>query len=225
MGKAPDMPVKAPLRFTNWNGFYGGVNVGYGVGRDPTSYAVASPGFSQFETFYVDPSGIVGGAQIGYNWQFGNIVAGIESDIQGSAMQDSACVFGCITNATFNLVANVEQKLPWFGTTRGRFGYVVDSGSLFYLTGGLAYGEVKTSVNHIQGVFTASAASNDVKSGWVVGGGVEVPLDRHWKAKMEYLYFDLGSQSIAFTGPLISVAETSSFRQNIFRLGLNYDFN
>lgn len=226
IARAPDMPVKAPVaRIANWNGLYAGLNVGYGVGRDPTSYSESGIGFSIAERFYIAPAGIIGGGQVGYNWQFGQLVAGIESDIQASAMRDSACVDGCIHNAFFNLAANVEQKLPWLGTTRGRLGYVADSGALLYLTGGVAYGEHKTTINHVQGTITATVTSSETKAGWVIGGGIEIPLDRHWKAKAEYLYVDLGSQAITFAAGPLPVTETSSFRENIFRVGLNYGFN
>jgi outer membrane immunogenic protein len=229
-GIVPNLPAKAPYAVPpiwSWTGFYVGVNLGYGLGRDPTSYAMSSPFISQNESFKIMPSGVLGGGQLGYNWQFGRLVAGFESDIQATAMTDSACVFGCIRNTFFNLVGNVEQKLPWFGTSRGRLGYVGDSGAMFYLTGGVAYGETQTNIAHSQGSppqFTIN--TNQTKTGWAFGGGVEVPVASRWKVKAEYLYVDLGSQTIAFTPqPLVNVGVASAFRENIFRVGANYAFS
>lgn len=224
--RAAEMPVKAPhpaQRLTTWNGLYAGVNLGYGLGRNPTSYFSSTVG--QTETFRVSPGGVLGGGQVGYNWQFGRAVTGLETDVQATAMKDSACVFSCV-HAFFNLSANVDQKVPWFGTTRARLGYVGDSGALFYVTGGVAYGERKTNINHIQGILTAAVSLDDTKAGWTVGGGIEMPVDNNWRVKAEYLYMDLGSQTIAFSvAPNADVVETSTFRESVFRLGVNYAFN
>jgi len=229
VGGVSNLPVKAPYAVQqawSWTGFYVGVNLGYGLGRDPTSYAMRTPFGSQEESFKIMPSGVLGGGQLGYNWQFGRLVAGLETDIQATAITDSVCVFGCIRNTFFNLVGNVEQKLPWFGTTRGRLGYVGDSGAMFYLTGGVAYGETQTNIAHSQGsppTFTVN--TTQTKTGWAFGGGVEVPVASRWKVKAEYLYVDLGSQTIAFSPqPLVNVGVATAFRENIFRVGANYAF-
>jgi outer membrane immunogenic protein len=231
VGLGSSMPVKAPYLVppTAWTGFYAGLNVGYGIGRDPTTYAASFIfGGAQAETFKIAPANVLGGGQVGYNWQFGKLVAGLESDIQATGMRDSACVFGCINNTFFNLFGIVEHKLPWFGTVRGRLGFVGDGGALFYLTGGLAYGEEQTNIRHIQGSFfpSVTVSATQTKAGWTAGGGVEVPLGAGWRGKAEYLYVDLGSQTVAFTpNPFTNVAVTSAFRENIFRIGANYAFN
>jgi outer membrane immunogenic protein len=174
------------------------------------------------------PSGVVGGGQLGWNWRFGNVVAGVESDIQASAMRDTACVFACV-NAFFVSDGVVEQKLAWFGTTRGRLGYVVgDSGALYYVTGGLAYGKTETSITHVQGtVFPPfSLTASQTRTGWTLGGGVEVPVWGNWRVKAEYLYIDLGSQSFAFIPqPFSNVGVTTAYHENIFRVGANYAFD
>jgi outer membrane immunogenic protein len=116
--------------------------------------------------------------------------------------------------------------VPWFGTTRARIGYTGDSGALFYLTGGLAYGERKSNVTHIAGTSTAVVARDDTKAGWALGGGIEMPINTTWRVKAEYLYVDLGSETITFSlNPFQNVALTSKFRDNVFRLGVNYAFN
>jgi len=172
------------------------------------------------------PSGVLGGGQVGYNWQFGRLVAGFESDIQATAMADSACVFGCV-NAFFIDVGNVQQRLPWFGTSRARLGYVGDSSAMFYLTGGVAYGRTETNITHLLGAAPQfSLSTSQTKTGWTLGGGVEVPVAHNWKVRAEYLYIDLGSQTIAFSPqPLLSVGVSTAYRENIFRVGANYAFD
>jgi outer membrane immunogenic protein len=94
-----------------WTGPYVGGNLGYQWGALSNSGA--------------RPSGITGGAQGGYNWQFGPLVVGAEADLQFSNAND-----------TF---ANYKFSNPWFGTARGRAGYAMNN-IFYYGTLGLAYG-------------------------------------------------------------------------------------
>ncbi|MGN6747410.1 MAG: outer membrane protein, partial [Xanthobacteraceae bacterium] len=173
---AADLPRKAPPpappapQIYNWTGFYAGVNLGYGFGSDPTTITTVSgssfPGLATGtaiyspQSFSIDPKGVIGGGQIGYNWQFApSWVVGFETDIQGSGMrkqQDCVipCGLGVLTQSTGFLTFfpvtfsafSEEHKVDWFGTVRGRFGYAAGP-VLVYATGGLAYGEVNRSGN------------------------------------------------------------------------------
>jgi outer membrane immunogenic protein len=201
----------------NWTGWYLGGNVGSGTGRDRSS--VASTG--RVDTFNLSPDGINGGVQAGYNWQAGNWVYGVEADIQASTQKDNK------TTVALGLLA-YDQKLPWFGTVRGRVGYSVGQ-TLFYATGGYAYGGVKTKVRNAAGVELTNFSKT--QDGYAVGGGIETPFKLlglfgpNWTSKTEYLYVDLGSTSNTFTtiaGPTVS---TSSVTEHIFRTGLNYHFS
>jgi outer membrane immunogenic protein len=225
------MPVKARYAAApsySWAGSYLGVNAGYGVARDPITYFNNTTGHNT--SFKISPAGGLGGGQIGYNWQAARWVAGLEADIQTAAMKDTVCTFGCIANAFFNLFGIVEQRLPWFGTVRGRFGYAAD-GALFYVTGGLAYGKVETNVTHIQGAAgTVTASASNTKTGATFGAGVEASLTGNWSAKLEYLHINFGSQTLlfAFPPPLAAITASSvatDIRENVFRAGLNYRFD
>ena len=171
-------------------------------------------------------NGVVGGGQIGYNFQFtSNWVLGFETDIQGAGEQGSGTFVNplstqlCGNNIGFTCIANVpagtayEARINWFGTVRGRLGYLITDQVLLYGTGGLAYGQVKlsgtTGVNgstDFTSVFPAvtpftpggtvfSASKTNV--GFTVGGGIEGKcsylLPAGWTWKLEYLYVDLGS--------------------------------
>ena len=122
-------PVVAPVyvpAFT-WTGFYVGANAGWGFGN------MDSVGVSGFG----DLDGFVGGGQIGYNYQLGQIVLGLEADFQGADLKAGPSWAG------LGIVG--EGKTEWFGTVRGRVGYAFDR-FLPYLTGGFAYGSVKTTL-------------------------------------------------------------------------------
>jgi outer membrane immunogenic protein len=187
----PPVYVAAPL----WNGFYIGVNGGYGedANNGPLS-----------------PSGGFGGGQIGFNWQglFGASpwVLGIEADLQGSGISDSYSEPGL----------SVESSLNWFGTVRGRLGYAVGP-TLIYATGGFAYGDVELKAT--DGVTTASISKT--QTGYVVGGGVEYKFNPAWSVKAEYQYINLDASDWG-TVPLNLNPYTDRSEVNTFRVGLNY---
>ena len=127
----------------------------------------------------------------------------------------------------------LDQKLEWFGTVRGRAGILATPRVLFYATGGLAYGSIKTSAA-LAGVTNGGVAiasfgsSTDTRFGWTVGAGVEGKITQNWSAKLEYLYMDLGSfNGGTYTldpGNTIGIRTNSDFRDHILRAGINYTF-
>ena len=185
------MPAKAPAYVTpiyNWTGPYIGISGGYGWGNSDFSGGGS-----------VDPDGGLFGATIGYNWQLGMLVTGIEGDISWSGLSDSGtCTLG---------PCRVENN--WLGTVRGRLGY--NAGRWMpYVTGGLAVGDIDARI-------TGVGSSSSTEVGWTVGAGVEAAIAGPWTVKVEYLYVDLGEgDSIGGQRP--------DFTTNIVRAGLNYRF-
>ena len=165
----------------NWAGFYAGLNVGYEWGR-----VTNTPG---------SPSGLVGGGQLGYNWQNGQFVFGVETDLQVTGADD-----------TF---APWKFSNPWFGTLRGRAGYALNN-VLLYATAGLAYGDLKGEL--------AGLTETRTELGWAAGLGAEYGFAPNWSAKVEYLYADLGSRTFSITGT------DNGLHANFLRLGVNYHF-
>jgi outer membrane immunogenic protein len=196
-----------------WTGWYVGANIGgsFGTASDSATFAGVPVGGGS-------PSldGVVGGGQLGYNWQANAWVFGLEADIQGTSED------GIATTGTLNY----SDKLPWFGTVRGRIGFLPAPNWLIYGTGGLAYGEVDTNTTLTVGALGASNNFDTTRVGWTAGGGVEAFLSRNWSAKIEYLYVDLGSFSNTFTGlaTFTPVTLSTHVTDNIVRAGLNYHF-
>jgi outer membrane immunogenic protein len=123
---------------------------------------------------------------------------------------------------------SLNQKLEWFGTVRGRAGVLVSPTVLLYATGGLAYGEVKTS-EIIGGL--AGFSNSDTRVGYTVGAGIEGVIGGNWTAKLEYLYVDLGRTSGSFLttipalgGGFLTSTYRSRITDNVLRVGLNYKF-
>ena len=151
-------------------------------------------------------NGVIGGGQIGYNWQMsGPLVLGIEADIQGSDQHRTTTIGA----------ATVTDRIPWFGTVRGRIGYAGGAWML-YATGGWAYGEFRTDVTALG----TTASFSDSRSGWTAGGGIEWMFMPKWSAKIEYLYIDTGH----FNSALFGVPFSGRVTDNIVRVGVNYHF-
>src|SRR5580700_2369005 len=129
LSRPPPMATKAPYfaSYYNWTGFYAGINGGYGFGSSNWS-ALAS-------SFNVN-GGMFGG-QIGYNWQFGQFVYGLEGDADWTDLRGTSNVLGC--NLTICRTRN-----DFLATARGRLGYAIDRW-MPYVTGGLAIGDIRTT--------------------------------------------------------------------------------
>src|SRR5882757_6157690 len=113
IASAADLPVKAPavpyVAPYSWTGFYIGANLGYGWARASDDLGMSS-----------NLNGVIGGGQIGYNWQINNIVLGVETDFQGSGERASS-------NGLFlGVPVSVTGRIRYFGTVRGRIGYAWD---------------------------------------------------------------------------------------------------
>lgn len=238
------MPVKAPPlapTYYDWSGFYIGLNGGYSWGNSTTTFTGTSvvPGgaIAPFSTSQ-SMDGWLGGAQIGYNWQFNkNWLLGVEADIQGTGQTGSVALPAVTGNACvllvcpFTTTGSLSQKLPWFGTARLRLGVLPSDRWLVYVTGGLAFGEIDSTLTVTNTVgaaaATVSASNNTTQAGWTIGGGVEWFVAQHWTAKAEYLYMDFGTINNAFAPALAAYATlntNSRVTDNIFRVGIDYHF-
>jgi outer membrane immunogenic protein len=221
----------------DWTGPYAGVHLGYGWGDpavhvDPLPHNFVSPDQAP-STIHPGPTGIVGGVQAGYNYQMGRFVAGIEADFTGSAMSGSKSVspIPFTDGSTFPGAVSAHEETNWFGTLRPRLGYTVTPTLLIYGTGGLAYGNVSYSANTNfvpPGTATDPASFSKTQVGWTAGGGVEYAFSKHWTVKAEYLYMNLGSESVignpSLPNPPFQEGYSWKTTTNIINFGVNYKF-
>jgi outer membrane immunogenic protein len=258
-GPPPALLPPPPL----WTGFYVGLNAGGTFGGGNSVATTAAPVFfaptwnTELATSSAlasnvlgsNQGGFIGGGQIGYNWQFGNVfVAGVEADIQGIAgASTSASAFGAGVPAAFPgerivSITSVSRRLDYLGTVRGRLGYLVTPTLLAYGTAGLAYGGAKLNVSILQDnlpfgpPFASFGGFSDTRVGWTAGGGLEWMFMPNWSAKVEYLYYDLGNVTAALN-PLANLSAggfvrhvsapfaQTRFDGHVVRAGLNYHFN
>jgi outer membrane immunogenic protein len=268
---AADMPIpyyKAqPLPAVpaySWSGFYVGATAGGawsdpGVASNVTGLFCSNGGgafcpyqaitFAAANPAHYGPkaSGFVGGADLGYNWQIGRWVAGLEADLS-SSLSGSSAASGITTLqqsplTTSSVTGSVNERLDYFGSARGRLGYSPYERLLVYGTGGLAYGHAtsSTSLDGLIGgsscfcgpppVSTASASA--ILTGWTAGGGLEWMLTPHWTIRGEYLFYDLGhlnysTPQLIYTNgagrPAIGfgTASSAAFNGSIARVGINW---
>jgi outer membrane immunogenic protein len=172
--KAPP-PMVSPA--TNWSGFYIGAMGGYA--SENSSEDVIVPGVTAPRM-----KGGFGGGTLGYNWQTGQFVFGLEAD----------AAFADINAGVTALGVTVESEIRSLGTVRGRVGVAFDT-VLLYATGGYAWAENKFSVT----IPPLSLSESNFHHGWTVGAGVEWMFAPKWSVKFEYLYRDFGSE-IFFAG-------------------------
>ncbi|MFN3624334.1 MAG: outer membrane protein [Hyphomicrobium sp.] len=201
----PAEPIYEPVRERgawNWQGLYFGVNAGYGWGNDNSAHY---SGLGESGT--LNPSGWLGGGQIGYNAQFNWLVLGLEADLQGADIGDSSVLDSGFTN--------VQTDIDWFSTVRGRIGYAAGP-TLVYFTGGWAFANLDQSLTS----GAVSMSKEEVASGYTLGGGLEWQFAPNWSLKTEYLYVDLGEQTLS--GPSGTYTTDTDF--HTVRAGVNFRF-
>jgi outer membrane immunogenic protein len=246
---AADLPIGAPeyverppiVGLLNWTGFYVGANLGYGRSSGsaditacvvtialcatnlPPIGAVGSGVtlFSLTETM----SGVIAGAQAGANWQTGNAVLGIEADFQGTSQSSSSSSAAIDVNGLIDpnrglITAVNSEKLNSFGTVRGRVGMASDRW-LFYATGGFAYFNWTSNLT-VSGL--GSANLSGFQGGGAAGLGVEALITGNWTVRAEYLYLQSTNISNTPFGVRPDISLNTRFRENVFRVGVNYVF-
>jgi outer membrane immunogenic protein len=239
------------------------------------TYTGEQSAFGASGTNLIPNAGFIGGAQLGYNFALNNhYVFGVEADFQGIGGRhhdgSSSSVIpllgtfetylgltpGYAPGEIFATSLNSDKRTDYFGTIRGRLGWLSTPALLLYGTGGLAYGHVSSSTSIVQtnndlsfaggnqalALYALSQSSGNYSRtliGWAAGGGGEWIFLPNWSAKLEYLYYDLGSVDYAL-GPvvttggsafgtpiqaIISPHASTRFDGHIVRVGLNYRFN
>ncbi len=184
-------PAIAPIY--NWTGFYIGAMGGYGS-EDTSDFAL---------------KGGFGGGTVGYNWQTGMYVFGIEADAAGADISTSLGIPGLVS---------ADDKIRALGTVRGRVGVTFQQ-VLFYGTGGFAWADERVSASAL-GV---SISDTKTRTGWTAGAGVEWMFAPHWSVKGEYLYRSFGSENF-FAGTIPGGIDSGTLNIHSGQVGVNYHF-
>jgi high affinity Mn2+ porin len=203
--------------YYDWNGFYGGAHLsGAWLQNAVTTTDPIGPiGIGS-------PSSFAGGAQIGVNFaMWSNFMVGMEADISGTFLHGSAAA----SNPAFAVL--YDDKTEFFGTARGRVGYIWTNW-LFYGTGGFAWSHEQVTRTQQAGVIGGAGPGTvepvfALPLGWVAGAGLEWAFLPSWTVRLEYLHLDLGPQPFLFATSGVNRSVESTI--DVFRVGLNYRFN
>ena len=261
--KAP--PATAPAPFT-WTGLYVGADFAYSWTDDRWIDVASANVFDRTFFNWGPPSalsasgatgarldGFLSGITTGYNWEFADrFVGGVESDIAGAAVRGGGGLENIVANPSRAGVsavtgAKLDRNLEYLGTVRARLGYEFTPHLMAYVTGGFAYGGANEIVtigqNLTPSLLAGSAARGSIfenRLGWTVGAGLEYALTRNVSARLEYLYYDLGSigmtntsiSPLAFQGVVLgrqaltdATSAWTRYDGHIVRAGVNYRFD
>ena len=222
MYAGPAAPYRADLRTaatgTNWTGFYLGGFAGYTRAQADPQLNLGG-GFSQIppvitnglesrgsESFDFD-GGELGGL-LGFNYQVGPVVLGLESAggyLWSRESRDTGPIIFGEGVPPLDIRSSLKTHYlltiaPRIGIAFGRF--------LPYVTGGLALGDSEWSQTLLDLADPATHAggrSSETNAGWMVGGGLEYIMTDHWHARAQYQYVDLGS--VAFDSHVTTSAD------------------
>lgn len=205
-------PVVAPA--WSWTGFYIGINSGFSRGETRWDYVNFPTSRADQVTF-----GAMIGGTVGYNWQMGSWVLGVEADY------DWANITGEVSCP--NPLFRCSTRLDSIGTLRGRLGYSVRN-LMFFVTAGGAWGDTALRSDHILNLRVPDVITDrEWKGGWTAGVGLEwAPWGPNWSYKFEWLYYDLGNSLYNVDIGNVAINDISARQQgHMWRTGINYHFN
>ncbi|HEX9613623.1 MAG TPA: outer membrane beta-barrel protein [Candidatus Bathyarchaeia archaeon] len=212
----------APLGYGDpWNGFYVGINGGYGFERGAGSGQTTNFLHNIGTDFATSPQGFVGGLHVGYMWHLpgSGFVFGVEGD------GDIATLDGTQQNPGF--IGNVNSKNRWLASFRGRLGYILVPNVLAYGTGGYGWGSADFTVTGTDG---SQVNFKPTLGGAVLGGGIEIALTPSLLARVEYLHYFLNDINGSFSGKLMPIGVSANMifhaddNVSLIRGGLSYKF-
>jgi len=229
------MPMIAPVNLWTWTGLYMGGHFGAGFGNA----VVSDPAGPAIFGNDVRSTALLGGVQLGYNWQVPNTfyVLGVETDVSSIGASGTGT---CLASSGFFISSNCRVRPDVGGTLTGRAGYAIGPGgrTLIYAKGGLAWLDDRIDMT-ANALWPPQVTSFDgVRWGWTVGGGVERALTPAWSFKVEYDYAKFGDLTMSTPQSLLQVIPPSPFgyiatpggtatiNQNLqaIKVGLNYRF-
>ena len=236
LANAADMPVKArplppPAPVFSWTGLYIGFHAGLGWGESNNTVLENDNNlFPQGHVNHNEFNGFLGGVQVGYNYQFGLWVVGVEgqfswANIDGDSRQEAVLLA--------NRHVETHNEVNWVTTATGRLGYSAGP-LLIYVKGGAAWADFETTRSRTIRTSTFEVLSDinggETRSGWTVGVGAEWAFAGNWSFKAEYNFLDFGTERVTRSGAnFVTGDPVTRFRDaetelHIVKVGINYRF-
>lgn len=209
-------PAGIPSAGFSWTGFYIGSHTGVAVGRTVTGNTAPYGGFDSGTAlnYELNPTMIFGGGQIGYNWQAGVFVLGVEGDLGYLGLRSE------VHPGPDNFVS---VRYGWYGTVTGRLGLATDR-LLSYVKGGAVVARITNRASDFDGGLVDPSDFSETSRtrwGWTAGTGFEVAVAPQWSLKSEYMFMNFGR----VRGTNLD-GDTFEHKNEVhtFRIGLNYRF-
>jgi outer membrane immunogenic protein len=219
---APKAPVPPPF---SWTGFYIGGNFGGAWVPTDVTDSVFGLNFGNGSNNGV----LIGGGQIGFNYQVESLVLGVEGDFDWAANKSNTgngvIVPGIGLGHTFQVTANTR----WITTLAARFGYAVGPALFYGKAGGGWVGADGFTVTDLSTGASFTGSNSETRGGWLVGAGLEWAFAENWSAKFEYDLLGLGSRTfiVPAGSPFFAGDTFTTGNRNVqmARVGINYRFN
>jgi outer membrane immunogenic protein len=224
---AADLPSRkeapvyiAPAPIYNWTGFYIGADLGGSFGNAN----LWVPGnFGNSFSHNANNDGVIGGGFVGYNYQINSFVLGVQGEFDGLSNSNNRYLSGPLGFIGDRYQSEVSQD--WIASIDGRLGYSGPGWDRFlvYAIGGAAWSQLSASLTN---TFTGYGHSiSNTRSGYDVGGGVEYAFTNNWTGRLEYRYYNFGTNNTAWADGLLNGAYyRTTVTNNVIRVGLAYKF-
>jgi outer membrane immunogenic protein len=225
-------PVYRPVIY-DWTGIYGGVHVGAGMLDDQVTTTTTTALQAAGTQTRLSPFAVVGGAQVGFNYQIQQLVLGAEGTFTWSDISGTRMMVGSLFGAGVSTQSTSASH--WYATATGKIGFAAND-FLFYAKGGAAWMNVDYTQDVIAGSILAEQTFTGMRTGYTVGGGIEFAMTENLSARLEYDFLDFGTRTYNFTnlsfmpapGVVVPVpAFPVSVRSvtQLITVGINYRFN
>jgi len=216
--KAPPLPP--PF---SWTGFY----IGGNLGGAWTNTNITDSNFGL--NFHNGNSAVfVAGGQVGFNYQVGSVVFGVEGDFDWAANNNNTTV-AVVGPLGHGFTASANDR--WMATLAGRLGYAFDRWMIYAKGGGGWVGANGFTVTDVTAGITATPGNSSTVSGWLIGGGFEWAFANSWSLRAEYDYFGLSGRSFTIPGgviPALGLAadtfNTGTSNIQMATVGINFRF-
>ena len=209
-GSYKDEPIASYGPAYSWAGLYVGASAGFGAGDTQTTLSAFN---TSLQIADYDINGAIYGGHIGYNFQRGNFVFGLEAGLNGTDMDGSQ---GILTS-----LITSERELDWYATATARLGYASGK-TLFYGFGGVAWADV-TSRLAIGG--TTVREDEETHVGWTAGLGIEHALTNNFIVRVEYSHVDLGEETTTYNiADEFTINKDVDAKFDAIKIGASYKF-
>jgi outer membrane immunogenic protein len=214
---APTVYLPPPF---SWTGFYIGPNLGGAWSQRNLTDTLLGLSLSNVN----DRGAFIGGGQLGFNYQFGNFVLGIEADFDGVAATNSPGTG--VVGPAFGTIQVISNN-RWITSVAGRFGVTNDTWLFYGKAGGGWIGRDNLTITNTVTAASITGSTNNTSSGWLVGAGIEWAVAPNWSVKIEYDYLGLDSET--FTAPAGTFLAGDTFATSnpniqMVKIGANYLF-